>query len=145
MTYKRLTKKHVLITVTISMILIAGIVTYFVISPKSELSNKPNPNPGSGKTASPANKEVEQEQQAKNTALSKKLTEAPKDPKARCEITAKFNAEYMRDENIALETKRHEEYIKKFGSNRAEDYTHKQNLDRIQKQFDKSVKNINCK
>lgn len=146
MIYKKLTKKRVIIISLVALVILGGIAGYVLTRPKNNLANKPNPTPGSGKTTASANaKEAEKKQQSKSEALNKQLAEAPKDPKARCEITAKFNANSMREEQIALENKRHDEYVKRFGNNRAEDYTHKQNLERIQKQYDKSLNNINCK
>lgn len=145
MKYRRFTRKHVVIicSALLVTVLIAG-VFWFSKNTKNT-NNKPNPTPGSGKSASAASKEAEQKQQAKTQALNKKLAEAPKDPKTRCEIIAKFSAEQKRDEQIDAENKRHDTYINKFGDNRAEQYTHKQNLERIQKQFEKSLNNMNCK
>lgn len=145
MKYRRFTKKHVFIfcSALVVIMLIAG--AFWLSKNTKNTSNKPNPTPGSGKSASAASKEAEQKQQAKTQALNKKLTDAPKDPKTRCEITYKFDAEQKRDEQIEAENKRHDAYIKKFGDNRAEQYTHKQNLERIQKQFEKSLNNMNCK
>lgn len=145
MIYKKLTKKKIIIISIVALVVIGGIAGYVLTRPKNNLANKPNPTPGSGKaTASTDAKEAEQKQQAKSQALNKQLAEAPKDPKVRCEITAKFNAENMREDNIALENKRHDEYIKKFGNNNAEEYIHKQNLERVQKQYDRSLKSISC-
>lgn len=146
MIYRKLTKKKIIIISIVALVILGGIAGYVLTRPKNNLANKPNPTPGSGKTTASANaKEAEKKQQSKSEALNKQLAEAPKDPKVRCEITAKFSAENMRSDNIALENKRHEAYIKKFGNNRAEDYIHKQNLERIQKQYDNSIKSVDCK
>ena len=145
MKYRRFTKKHVVIFCSALLVIMLVAGAFWISKNTKNTSNKPNPTPGSGKSASAASKEAEQKQQAKTQALNKTLAEAPKDPKTRCEITYKFNAEQKRDEQIEAENKRHDAYIKKFGDNRAEQYTHKQNLERIQKQFEKSLNNMNCK
>lgn len=150
MMYKKLTNKKLIIISILFVVIIGVIIGFLLIRQKSHLANKPNPTPGSDKWAIEASKaeerrEAEQKQRAKTQALNKILAEAPEDPKTRCEITYKFNAEQKRDEQIEAENKRHDAYIKKFGDNRPEQYTHKQNLERIQKQYDRSLNNMKCK
>ncbi len=145
MIYKRLTKTHIFIAVVALIILIAGIATYLVISPKSELSNKPNPNPGSGKSASPASRQAEAKKLSQTKELNKMLAEAPKDPKSQCLVVSRFNSEQTRNDMLDIENKRHDSAVQKNGSNNAENYIHKQNLAKIQKQFEQSNNSNNCK
>ncbi len=146
MIYKRFSKKtKIIIAIATLLVLLASVIGYFALKPKNPLSNKPNPTPGSGKAESSAAKEVEKKQTEQTQKLNKQLAEAPKDPKTRCVITAKFNTEQRRDEQISAENKRNDEHIKKFGNNKSNGYIHKQNLDKIQKQYEREIKNINCK
>lgn len=142
--HKIFTKKRLILLAIIVMIVTLVASGFWFINKNNKNTNKPNPTPGSGKQVSQQAKEAEQKQQTNNQQLSEKLAEAPKDPKARCEISAKFNAEQQRNEQIEAEKKRHAAYIKKFGDNRAEQHVHNQNLERIDKQFNNMVKNTNC-
>lgn len=145
MTYKRLNKKHIVLIAAVTAIIIAGTVAFFVFRSKSELSNKPNPSPGSGKTASPASRQAEAKKLSQTKELNKMLAEAPKDPKSQCLVVSRFNSEQTRNDMLDIENKRHDSAVQKNGSNNAENYIHKQNLAKIQKQFEQSNNINNCK
>lgn len=146
MKYSRLTRKQfILPSIAVVVVIISLIGGFWIINRGKDQGTKPNISPGSGKTASPASQQAEAKKLSQTKELNKMLAEAPKDPRSQCLVVSRFNSEQTRNDMLDIENKRHDSAVQKYGSNNAENYIHKQNLAKIQKQFEQSNNINNCK
>lgn len=144
MRYHSFNKKIIIILVTFAIMVIATLGSIVFRTKNNKSKNNLNPTPGSSQIQSAKPEEKNKNQIEKVSKLNEQLARAPRDPKIRCEIVHKFHAEQRRDEKIKVENERYNKSVKIFGNNHANEYIHRQNLEKIQSTYNKEIQSIDC-
>ena len=149
MIYKKLTKKHyilILIATLIVLLLVGGI--WFALN-NSKKNSKPNPAPGS-EGAKTSTKKVEQEKEQKEQAekLKNILANTPKDKKSVCIATSKFSLEQRHQEILKQIEESNQRMIKRLTENdrptQQQEYTKNNQIKRENARHQKNLDNIKC-